>query len=40
MFARCVKQLGFYTDRLNSAKIILFARCVKQLGFYTNGYRI
>ena len=36
LFARCVKQLGFYTHigkhRINSR----FARCVKQLGFYTH----
>ena len=36
MFARCVKQLGFYTIKSKQRGNKPFARCVKQLGFYTN----
>ena len=34
-FARCVKQLGFYTLLIGIWSSQGFARCVKQLGFYT-----
>ena len=34
-FARCVKQLGFYTRMSLLRDLRRFARCVKQLGFYT-----
>ena len=34
-FARCVKQLGFYTVAKAVRLESMFARCVKQLGFYT-----
>ncbi len=34
-FARCVKQLGFYTWITFDCNVLMFARCVKQLGFYT-----
>ena len=34
-FARCVKQLGFYTLEIQTQNHFQFARCVKQLGFYT-----
>ena len=40
MFARCVKQLGFYTKCAGEAPDMGFARCVKQLGFYTEQFNI
>ena len=40
MFARCVKQDGFYTVVIFFSLSILFARCVKQDGFYTNISRL
>ena len=35
MFARCVKQDGFYTIKVWLLNVVAFARCVKQDGFYT-----
>ena len=34
-FAKCVKQLGFYTCLDVKGTNDTFAKCVKQLGFYT-----
>ena len=39
-FARCVKQLGFYTRNKPIVPDAWFARCVKQLGFYTPNFTI
>ena len=35
LFAKCVKQLGFYTSKTALIGFTAFAKCVKQLGFYT-----